>query len=294
MIETKRGNGWRPNPAGNYPKARHLLGGRPMRMGATQTLRKPSLLAFRSAPLRQGAANSCTAFDLTRRLQLFFAANGMTPPDAPMIAAALDLYFKGRAEEYAGSDPDTRPALTDTGTIPYFLLRAVVNQGFALESDYPYSDDPTRIIAEPPPSLYVKSYSQRGLMWGEIDEVATARISRSVDCLIHLLPVGFGISIDEAFEQNQGERITAIDRTKLVGGHMLSLLAVLDGDMIDELRAELPRDVVVGDILFDNWWRNWGTPSGFGVMSAALYGSSYVNDVSAIEAVPPMLNRTEP
>lgn len=296
MIDSPHKLGWRKNPPGEYPKARAVLSTRPARMGVLPPLSKPNLLPFRGTRIDQLNAAACVAFDLTRRLQLYFAANNL---GANLLASPLDIYWKGRAEEFAGTDPDERPALLDQGTIPVNALTAIAAEGFALWDDYPYTDDPKRLASEPPASLFVRSYAQHGMQWGHIDEVGSARIDRTKGALLQRCPVGFGITVDEAFMQNAGQRITSINEKYLVGGHMLTVLAVLDADLIRELRDSmpLPADAQAGDVLFDNWWTStqWGLPGyGFGLMSGDLFGSSWVDDVSMLEAVPPVLNRSEP
>jgi hypothetical protein len=295
MIDSPHRVGWRKNPPGTYPKARHVLGSRPSRMGALPLLAKPNHFPFRGRRIDQLNANSCVAFDMARRMQLFFAANGQ---GGVILPSALDMYFKGRAEDYAGTDPDLRPGLRDDGTIPLNMLKAVSAQGFVLEQDYPYSDHPDRIAAEPPASLYVKSYAQHGLRWGHIDELGAARVSRVADALRHRCPVGFGMTVDEAFQENSGQRVTSIDGNRIVGGHMMTVLAVLDAQLIAEFRdsIHLPSDAQPGDILTDQWWgSDWGLPgSGLGVIAGSLFGSPWVDDVSMLEAVPPVLNRSEP
>lgn len=266
-----------------------------MRMGALAPLAKPDHTPFRGPKLDQLQANSCTAFDMARRIQLFCAMNGM---GANVHAAELDIYFRSRAEEYAGLDPDSRPPLLDQGTQPLNVLRVVEAGGFALASDYPYSDDPQRIAAEPPPSLYLKSYGQRGMRWGEIDEVATARSARAAEAMVHRTSVGFGMTIDGAFAANSGQRVTTIDPTNIVGGHMMTVLAILDAELIELLgpKFNLPSDVQPGDVLCDQWWGLlWGLKGcGLVVLSRGVFGSVWVSDVSMVEGVPPVLNRSEP
>ena len=284
--------GWKKNPEGvEYPKARHLLGTRPARMGALPLLAKPNHLTARGARIDQLNVSSCVAFDLTRRIQLYMALNDL---GANILPAPLPIYWAGRAEEYAGTDPDDMPALVDEGTIPVNALKAVEAQGFVLWDDYEYSDDPKKVAAEPPASLEMKAYSQKGMQWGHIDEVATARIARVSDAMIHRCPVGFGITVDSSFMVNKGQRITNIDPQRLVGGHMMTVLAVLDAELIAEFAHELPVDVQPNDLLCDQWWgmgTEWGTPSGFAVISSGLFGSRWVDDVSMLEGVPPILNK---
>ena len=93
---------------------------------------------------------------------------------------------------------------------------------------------------------------------------------------------------------NHDARITAIDPNRIVGGHMLCVLAVLDDTLLTDYGGPLglPGDARAGDLLFDNWWgegSEWGTKDGFGVLAGSLFGGHFIDDVTIFQTVPPVL-----
>jgi hypothetical protein len=273
-----RGLGWRKDAAGKDELGHQMLM-RASKRRATQLLAKPSLREFRGTRRYQGAAGSCGAFALCRALQLFFAANGH---EGVPFASPLDLYAKGRLEEWKGWDPADVPPLDDTGIQPRLLLQAAKEVGFLPQASYAYPEDqetledPVRmldLVNQPPPmNAYVDSYSQRGLEWARIVEVGEARARAVESALRNRIPVTFGVQVDVDFLENAGEVIESVNQYELQGGHMITVL---------EVNA-------MGDIVFDNWWRSWGRDDGTGVMQRSLFGSKWVSDVLMLMSAPAM------
>ncbi len=291
MSRTGKGLGWRPNgPAAAFhsQRAHKLLAMRKM-ASPLPPLDKPSLLPFRGHRIDQGGAGACVAFATSRSVELYCNANEL----GRFLPSPLFLYGIGRLEEWAGHDPAIRPPLEDTGTEPHNMMIALAAEGFVSWTAYPYTDDPAAINREPPPNVYEQAFSQRGVDWAVVGDVGSARAERARQSLLARMPFMFGVQVDEAFMDNHGERIATIDGHRLVGGHMLTGLAVLDEGLLAELGnlVQLPQDARPGDILFDNWWgtgKQWGTPDGFGVMAGSLFGSLWVSDVTLFQGVPPV------
>lgn len=290
-----KGLGHRPNAPGHYTPAHHLLAVRKTKSGLP-LLAKPSLFEYRGKRIDQGAAGSCVAFASSRNLQLYFASNSM---GSDILASPRQLYYDGRREEWAGKDPATVPPLEDTGTEPRLMMQSIQGLGFVPWDACPYSDDPKVIATQPAPSVYEKSYDQRGLQWAIAGEVGRARLARVRQSLQARVPVAFAMQVDEAFMNNHGERVTRVNGLSLVGGHMLAVLAVLDEDLIAKWKGPLglPSDVKPDDVLIDNWWglgtgdNGWGTKDGLGVLSSDVFVSTWISDVTLIEAAPPMLSK---
>lgn len=292
MHHGGKGLGWRRNTVNHAldRPAHRMLARKRAALPAQPPLDHANLLNFRGRRIDQGRAGACVAFATARALELGQAANF----DAvPVLPSPLQLYYDGRREEWAGQDPANVPPLEDTGTEPRLMMTALEAEGYVSWDTYPYTDDPIAINREPPPNVYAQAYSQRGLDWAVVGDVGLARVERVRQALCARMPVIFGMVLDEAFMRNGGTRITMIDSHRIVGGHMLCVLAVLDAAILADFgnTLGLPADSREGDVLFDNWWGTgveWGTKDGFGVLSGSLFGGLVVDDVTIFEAVPPV------
>lgn len=286
-----KGLGWRKNAPGNYMQGHHLMAVRKTHNGL-DNLAKPSLLEFRGTRIDQGGVGSCVAFATTRNMQLWCAANGYQKNFLP---APGPLYYNGRCEEFAGTDPTKVPPMQDTGTEPRLMMTAVQGLGFVPWSVSPYSDDLGYINTQPSPKIYDKSFAQRGLQWAIINEIGRTRLASVKQALRSRMPVSFGMQVDEAWMNNHGERVTKVNGLNLVGEHMMAVLAVLDEELIAQYKGVLglPSNVQVDDVIVDNWWglgtgdNGWGTKDGFGVISSDVFSSTWLYDFTIFEALPP-------
>lgn len=241
------------------------------------TVAVPSLLDRRGKRLFQGRAGSCVAFSLTRAVfQSHWAALGREPA---CYASPAFLYGVGRLQEWAGLPPAVpRPRIADEGMRPRLAMSAVRNVGIAPESAYPYTDafasgDPTTVNATPPPEAYEAAYDQRGLEYRRVLEIGSARVDAVAAALRAGQPVIFGMQVDMAFMGVRSmQPVDRVDLRQLVGGHMMSVQAVLDDG--------------AGDVLVDNWWHDWGGDDGMAVLSRGLFGSALVTDVYVVKAAP--------
>lgn len=276
--------GWRPDRPGIDKPGHHLLMSVKL-AGAFPELPQPSLFDFRGVRIDQGQAGACVAFFLTRCIQLYQDAHGISAP----LASPRQLYFDGRREEWAGVAPEMVPPLEDTGTEPRLMMSATQALGYVPWDLCPYTDDPKLINEQPAPELYQRAFDCSGLDYARIQLVGEQAVAQTAQSLRARLPVGFGMKVDRAFMRNTGERITSINPDDLVGGHMLAVLAVLTPELIKVFRSLLPSTAQPGDLLFDNWWGNgdaWGNDLGLGVLSGAVYGSSVVSDRYIVRAAP--------
>jgi len=273
-----RGLGWRKDRAGVDKPGHHLLATHRL-TSALPPLASPSLVKFRSKRIDQGQAGACVAFALTRGLQLYYDAAGLTAP----MASPRQLYYDGRREEWAGQDPTTVPPLADTGTEPRLMMQATKSLGYVSWDACPYPTDTevlndeaemARIVAaQPAPELYESAVDQADLDSARVVLMGQQRIQQVADALKNRMPVIFGMPVDQYFMDNHGATITTINANAILGGHMLAVL---------EVRPN-------GDVLFDNWWGNgdqWGSDDGFGLMAGGLFGSSWIDDVYIIKGAP--------
>lgn len=81
------------------------------------------------------------------------------------------------------------------------------------------------------------------------------------------LPVGLALTVGKPFlDVHSSDPIGHEHLIDPQGGHMVSPLEVLDN----------------GDVLFDNWWDDWGFEDGFGIMRRELVESEEVRNVWAL------------
>lgn len=216
----------------------------------------------------QGAGQACVAFSLARAFYMSLRTQGV---DSPPVPSTHFMYWNARRQEFAGQDPTTIPQPVDKGCFPRLAMMATQKLGFCASAVAPYNV--MNINVSPPPCVYQKAFDQQGLQWYDIDTPGTSRSQVVAECLkvTPARPVVFGIPVDGAFEEvNSSEPIRSIDLNDIRGGHMLCVLEVLPN----------------GDILFDNWWEDWGFNDGLGIMSAELFGSSIIRNVMAVLPVP--------
>jgi len=278
VSRARFGHGWIKSDRTAEPHLNLLHRARAKR--ALPPLSAPDLTHFRGHPLEQGQVGACWAFALTRAVQLWLAANEAQPD---VEISERFAYYVGRREEFAGKDPATLPPLEDTGTDPIIGMEGVQHVGIVEASECPYVDSVEVNNEQPSLTTFVDAYDFRDLAWAQVFEPGTARADAVAELLRERIPVIFGCMVDVAFEDNLGQRITAIDPVRILGGHMIAVLAVLDADVIAALGLAHAKP---GDILFDNWWgQSWGA-NGLGIMSPECFGGQFVDDVLSLTAVP--------
>lgn len=282
-----RGRGFEPDPFGiTHPPPEELFGR--MRHPGHE-LEAPDHTPFRGPRIFQGKAGACVAFARTRSRNIYYEANGFEgqPLGAPAFSywnarrRALVARYVGvpRDDGTRGVDLESLPLPEDTGCQPLNLLKCEEELGFIPWEKYPYSDEPKFIKQQPPGDLYVNAYSQRGLKYARIDPLGPERLVLAEAAMRRRLPVEFGIQVDHAYEQHQGDTpIEAIDPDGILGGHMQTV-------------AKIWRPIVQGFpgmptlVQVDNWWADWGF-DGYGILTAELFCSPLVSHVSIIEHVP--------
>lgn len=239
---------------------------------AFDPLDKPSHRHVRGRRMWQRRAGACVAFGTSRGLHLSQRLQLEPGAPVPELPAPGFIYPVGRLQQYAGLDPNLpRPPITDTGMRPRLALGSTRAVGFCPESSYPYSDDPTRINATPTPRAYRDAYDQRGLDFFRVYETEHRRSDVTAAGMKQRMPHIFGMRVDKAFLAHRSSAaIDSIDPNEIVSGHMLCVLEVLDN----------------GDVLFDNWWDDWGFEDGFGILSRRLFGSPMVTDTYGLRWVP--------
>lgn len=234
-------------------------------MGVQAQRETPSLREYRIGRLLQGRAGSCVAQSITRAAHICEVIQSGNP-DAPMPSAQF-TYWAGRKQEFAGQDPATVPALDDSGMYPRLAMKATRNVGLLKAELCPY--DWAKVNEELDPELLRHAYDQRGFEYHRI--IVGSRVEQTRDSLLRNRPCIFGIQVDGPFMSVHDDTpISSIDGGDVRGGHMLLALEVLPN----------------GDILFDNWWEDWGFDDGLGILSASLFESDWVDDVYAVHSVP--------
>lgn len=297
MSEPRRALGWRKDPGDAvYASHGHLVRALRARGDALPPLPTADLRSFRGEPIYQGGVGACFAFDLTRRFQVWNKARGL-PDD---LVSPRTIYWAGRAQEFAGQDPElVVQQMDDSGTYPSLGYTAVERLGFVPWSRCPYpmgedAWDPVWIDQvvhqSPPPAIWADAFSQRGLETARVFEAGTERVRSVALLLTERLVPGFGMQVDLPFLRNRGERITSVTPTLLQGGHAMSVLAVVnrDGSPVQAERiGSAPTDEVLSwDVVVDNWWDDWGAPDGTGRISAGVFGSDWISDVTTVNFVP--------
>lgn len=284
-------------------------------------LARASLLQFRGArALEQGGIGSCFAFGCVRAFQLYNAARRAIDSDVQTaiassyddLASPTQLYYSARAGEYVGAEVDSMPLLEDVGSYPYLGFQQIRALGFAKWSDCPYPtgadmyDSATihRIVSQqPPPSVFVDAFDCRGLETGRVTGTGIERVRQVAALLKQRCPVGYGIEVDLGFMRAGNESIKQIDRYSIQGGHWMQVLAVVPStaglavaksleEVVQKCEATAASDeneiTETWEVIVDNWWgsHDWGMPGGLGRISAGLFGSTWVSDVTAVRFLP--------
>ena len=278
----ERGLGWREdaNPALKAEKLSRAPG---IRIGSGE--KTASLRKYRHRRLFQGGHGACVAKAIGRALHVGMQLDGVEDPPMP---ATRHLYEIGRAQEHAGSDPDTRPPLFDRGMYPALALEAVRKLGFCEWDLDPYGSKwsehysgprlGSHINDRPPSTALRNAIDQSGLRWFDASYATGRNRSEAIaDGMNAERPIGFiiGMDVDTPFLHHRGsERISSIDPNQIEGGHMLWIADILPG----------------GHALIDNWWEEWGgvddIDDGFGILDVDLLGSRYVRNVYGILSHP--------
>jgi hypothetical protein len=296
-VTDRRALGWRPDPKtavyqqhGQFVRALRARGISPPPL-PTADLRK-----FRGSPLLQGGIGSCFAFDLVRRFQLWNKSRDLDDD----LVSPRGVYWVGRAQEFAGEDPEVvKGKMADTGTYPSLGYAGVSKIGFVPWSRFPYPTgeaawDPVqikRVVSESPsPNVMADAFSQRGLETARVFASGVERVRSVAMLLTERLAPGFGMQVDLPFLRNHGERVTSIDSSLLQGGHAMTVLAVVnrsgDGVAREFIGVADEAEVLSWSVVVDNWWDNWGKTDGTGLIAAGLFGSSWVSDVTTVNFVP--------
>jgi hypothetical protein len=259
--------GWLVDPFDHRDHRSTDLVGATTRLGALPRVLATASMKHLRGPRIFQVGQSCVGFSLERAIYLCHRLQGIS---SPALASGLHIYTAARSQETIGVTPP--PRLEDRGCYPRLALRAIHDGGFLRREDWPerYSAINKRIT----PMATRAAFDQRGdrFAWFRIEEVGIERVRATRLALQAGWSVIRGIWVDKSYlEHRSSDPITSIDPNEIVGGHMQTVLEVLDDDTVVE----------------DNWWEDWGFEDGFGRLSPGLYGSGYVSDVYAIKSVPP-------
>lgn len=230
---------------------------------------RADMTRFRGPHIRQRNTSACVGFALARAIQMSLWVQGYT--SAPM-PNALDLYVKGRRQQYAGMGIEELPPLRDEGSFPRLVMQACRAAGFIPEESWPF--DPAHVNDDVPPFALAVSYGQRELSYYRVEGAGQARIDAMVYALSAGFPVIFGMRVDRPFLDHYSPTpIKQVDASQVIGGHMMAVLSINE-----------PSNTA----LVDNWWeRDWGGQGdGVGLLSLDLLRSSLVSDVYAVRAAP--------
>lgn len=264
-----------------YPSHRKLVA------ASAPSLPSANHLDFRNGVIWQDGVGMCVGAALKRCVQIWQQANGFA---SEFMISEKFAYDIGRAQEYAGMDPDLAPELVDDGSQPGLLLRAARNVGLSLDSDYPDPTspdwDPAAVNRRPSPDAIVKAFDVRGLEFSSVTPGAFGFKESIRTCMVRRQPVMFSMFVDTGVMLNNGAVVTAIYTDDPDGGgHMLTVL--------DASREDY--------VVLDNWWDfadrgiNWGMapgnllglPRGTWRISWALLERSIIQCL-AVTAVPLM------
>lgn len=204
-----------------------------------------SLRAFAGTALNQGGAGSCVPTSLSKVVQSHWRIRGDEDPPLPNILA---IFWQSR-KSHGAED-------RDEGTYPRHALGAMRTYGFCLESEYPYSDDPKKILSPVPPKVYRASYDQANqLEYYRISDDADDRKEEMKLALEQMRPFNLAIPVDDAFRVCDG--VTPYTyRGNLLGWHYIAAYGYDDR----------------GLLCLNSWGDLWGD-GGFFILSweMALY-----------------------
>lgn len=226
-----------------------------------------SLTRYRGPRIEQGGAGACVSFAKARAIHMSMKIQG--DDGAPLMSPLFD-YRIARLQPYAGRDLADIPPLQDEGSFPRLSMQATRRVGFVPWDAWAYRDDLVNL--NPPPSVTDQAFDQRGFTYYRIDAEGHDAAESARLALLAGYPVIFGMHVDEAFMGHVGsEAIRTVNDAKIVGGHMMAVLAVEED----------------GTILADNWWGSgWGFDDGMVRIAPEVFGGAHVFDRYAIRAVP--------
>lgn len=256
--------GWKKDPPDL--RDRHAL---TLIAGVDQALDEPSHLRFRGKRIFQGRAGACVSFAKTRAVQLIGA---MHDKGDDMLISPLFDYWVGRKFEHAGGDPWKAPPIEDGGQYPRVSWGATTHFGVVPWGAWPYEAD--KVLDDPPVLITTMGYQYRKLQWFRIFEAIgdfdVPRMVREIsESMKRRASVCIGMMVDEAFTLNRGAIVESIDMSRVVGGHMMTVL-------------EVRKDTVV----LDNWWQGHGDVDGLVEIKHSCLGSRAVGDIIVTTGLP--------
>lgn len=225
------------------------------------SLTNGDMAPFRGPQVRQRNQGGCTGAGFRRAVQLFFKCRNMAVPDVSDQA----LYTLGRLQDYAGMNPDSLPALTDTGADPVLVALAAGKVGVLFADEWPGPGDPGHVVAnrnvEPDETLLVPAYDRRGL---HVYQITWARGQLQRTCQ-SLLAAGFPVMAAFAAEGvatvDPGDAVVMNLPPASQADHWVTLLSSGASNGLDLSYGR-----------WDNWWDDaanpkpdervaWGDPS---------------------------------
>jgi hypothetical protein len=197
-------------------------------------------LSEKATVLNQGGLSSCVAHAWEGALLLEARWRGYT---AAVLGSRLFGYYNARAE-YGGQ-------WADSGTYLRTYAYALKRVGRCPESAWKY--DPARVNVRPSVRAYQQGNAMRGLKgYYRIFSTGERRIQAIMSALEARHPVVFGMSVDQAFTQDNGPLTLSRIEGKPIGGHAMTIVGYTEPD------------VAGGSCLFkvlNSWgtgWRNGG------------------------------------
>jgi|SRR5215813_1546880 len=157
-------------------------------------------------------------------------------------------------------------------------LKAVAKHGVCHESLWPYTEDPKKVKAKPPPDAFASAAKKRIFEYHRIRQSrrASMLLMHFKRCLADGSPVVFGIAVYASFETDAVRRsgvmpIPDSKREEFKGGH-----AVMAVGYDDRRKAVLVRN---------SWGPKWGQDGHFWIPYKLITDSKLVHDFWTIRGV---------
>lgn len=131
------------------------------------------------------------------------------------LGSRLAAYYNSRVYHQ-------RP-VRDSGSYLRTLIKGRVRFGFVPEKLWPFI--PSRVNQQPPASIYLKGYKDRGIRgYYFIFDTGDALLEAYMAAIADGRPVCFGVGVDKAFTEDEGQDHIEYSPGPLLGGHAMQIL----------------------------------------------------------------------
>ncbi len=199
----------------------------------------------------QYGTSACTGFAFTGAAHSRLRILGYDP----QLFSPRHTYGVGRMLARDSKDE----SLIDDGAIPFYVGGGIKEFGFALESAFPFTDDPRAINEEPDLATFQNASQFRLQNFSRIGQTGLHRRNAVMRALAAGEPVPIGMQVGQKFMDHNGDFPLGIE-ADFIGGHMTYLIDYEDDG-----------EVFIG---VNSWGLSWGYKGLYKISAERLMHSS--------------------